>query len=131
MPHEPTSVSAIRLPLRHIGSVNAWLLHGDPLTLIDVGPCSDEAMEALDAGLRDAGVRIELDRAFSQRLMSAHGVPDAVIEDNEEFWDFIRSNSADFDADVRLADGDTIHAGGRDLLVDRKSTRLNSSHVKR
>jgi glyoxylase-like metal-dependent hydrolase (beta-lactamase superfamily II) len=164
MPFEPSSVSAIRLPLPHIGSVNAWLLRGDPLTLVDTGPNSDEAMEALDAGLRLAGARvedielvlathhhldhvglapairrrsgatvavldataeyvadyhhkIELDRAFSHRLMAAHGVPGAVIDDNEDFWDFLRSNSADFDADVRLADGDVIRAGGRDLQV--------------
>jgi glyoxylase-like metal-dependent hydrolase (beta-lactamase superfamily II) len=154
----------IPLPLPHIRSVNAWLLRGDPLALVDTGPRSDAALAALESGLRDAGVRIEdielvlvthhhldhvglapavrrrsgatvaalgeladyvadyhhrieLDRAFSQRLMSAHGVPDAVIDENEELWDFIRSNSADFDADVRLADGDTIRAGGRDLLV--------------
>jgi glyoxylase-like metal-dependent hydrolase (beta-lactamase superfamily II) len=159
-----SSVSAIRLPLPHIGSVNAWLLRGDPLTLVDTGPNSDAAMDALDAGLRRTGVRvedielvlathhhldhvglapavrrrsgatvavldavadyiadyhrrIELDRAFSHRLMAAHGVPDAVIEDNEDFWDFLRSNSATFGADVRLADGDVVRAGGRDLEV--------------
>jgi glyoxylase-like metal-dependent hydrolase (beta-lactamase superfamily II) len=160
----PRSVSAIRLPLPHIGSVNAWLLRGDPLTLVDTGPNSDAALEALDAGLRRAGVRledielvlathhhldhvglapavrrrsgatvavldavadyvagyhreIELDRAFSHRLMAAHGVPDAVIDGNEHFWDFLRENSAAFDADVRLADGDVVRAGGRDLEV--------------
>jgi glyoxylase-like metal-dependent hydrolase (beta-lactamase superfamily II) len=158
------SVSPIRLPLPHIGSVNAWLLRGDPLTLVDAGPNSDEAMDALAAGLRRSGVRvedielvlathhhldhvgllpavrrrsgatvavldatadyvadchgrIELDRAFSHRLMAAHGVPRAVIDDNEHFWEFIRSNSATFEADVRLADGDVIRAGGRDLDV--------------
>jgi glyoxylase-like metal-dependent hydrolase (beta-lactamase superfamily II) len=163
MPLDP-SVSAIRLPLLHIGSVNAWLLRGDPLTLVDAGPNSDAAMEALEAGLRAAGVRvedielvlathhhldhvglapavrrrsgatvavldavadyvadyhgkIELDRTFSHRLMAAHGVPDAVIEENEDFWDFIRTNSATFRADVRLADGDVVRAGGRDLQV--------------
>jgi glyoxylase-like metal-dependent hydrolase (beta-lactamase superfamily II) len=163
MPLDP-SVSVIRLPLPHIGSVNAWLLRGDPLTLVDTGPNSDAAMEALEAGLRQAGVRlddielvlathhhldhvglapavrrrsgatvavldavadyvadyhreIELDRAFSHRLMAAHGVPDRVIEDNEDFWGFLRDNSAAFEADVRLADGDVVRAGGRDLEV--------------
>jgi glyoxylase-like metal-dependent hydrolase (beta-lactamase superfamily II) len=158
------SVSPIRLPLRHVGSVNAWLLRGDPLTLVDAGPNNDEAMDALDVGLRHAGVRledielvlathhhldhvglvpavrrrsgatvavldavadyvadchgkIELDRAFSRRLMAAHGVPSGVIDGNDDFLDFIRANSAAFETDVRLADGDVIRAGGRDLDV--------------
>jgi glyoxylase-like metal-dependent hydrolase (beta-lactamase superfamily II) len=49
----------IPLPLQHIGSVNAWLLRGDPLTLIDTGPRDDEALSALEAGLARAGVRLE------------------------------------------------------------------------
>jgi glyoxylase-like metal-dependent hydrolase (beta-lactamase superfamily II) len=49
----------IPLPLPHIGSVNAWLLPGEPLTLIDTGPCDDTALTALEAGLRGAGVRLE------------------------------------------------------------------------
>jgi glyoxylase-like metal-dependent hydrolase (beta-lactamase superfamily II) len=157
-------VSAIVLPLQHVGSVNAWLLRGEPLTLIDAGPANDEAFEALRAGLRDEGVRledvelvlgthhhldhvglapavreasgaeiallgeaadyvarghdhIERDRAYSHGLMAAHGVPGDVISDNEPFWDFLRENSSTFDADVRLADGDTVRAGARDLEV--------------
>jgi glyoxylase-like metal-dependent hydrolase (beta-lactamase superfamily II) len=163
-PFAPPSVSAIALPLIHIGSVNAWLLRGDPLTLVDAGPANDEALEALRAGLRDEGVRvedielvlgthhhldhvglapavreasgaeivllgeaadyvadahehIERDRAYSYRLMAAHGVPDDVIADNEPFWDFLRANSSTFEPDARVADGDTIRAGGRDLHV--------------
>src|SRR3954452_2292979 len=53
------SVDAIQLPLRHVGSVNAWLLRGDPLTLIDAGPRNDEALAALEAGLREHHVRLE------------------------------------------------------------------------
>ena len=158
------SVLAIRLPLPHIGSVNAWLLRGEPLTLLDTGPNSEEALAALEDRLARAGVRvedielvlathhhldhvglaatirrrsgarvavlagvadygaayhanIELDRRFSRALMAAHGVPELVADANEDFWGFIRSNSADFEADVRLADGDVIRAGGRDLDV--------------
>jgi glyoxylase-like metal-dependent hydrolase (beta-lactamase superfamily II) len=55
----PPSVSAIPLPLPHIGSVNAWLLRGDPLTLVDTGPANEEALDALKAGLRDEGVRLQ------------------------------------------------------------------------
>jgi glyoxylase-like metal-dependent hydrolase (beta-lactamase superfamily II) len=163
-PFAPTPATAIRLPLVHIGSVNVWLLRGDPLTLVDAGPANDEALAALRAGLRDEGVRledvelvlgthhhldhvglapavreasgarialigeaadfvaagaarIEDDRAYSHRLMAAHGVPQDVIDDNESFWDFLRENSSFFHADVRLADVDTVRAGGRDLEV--------------
>src|SRR5919199_5316637 len=49
----------IRLPLAHVGSVNAWLLRGDPVTLIDTGPRDDEALAALEHGLRAHGLRIE------------------------------------------------------------------------
>jgi glyoxylase-like metal-dependent hydrolase (beta-lactamase superfamily II) len=155
---------AIPLPLAHVGSVNAWLLRGDPLTLVDTGPREERALAALEAGLRRNGTRIEdielvlathhhldhiglaatikrrsgavlaaLDRAaayaeryhaevehdrrFARVLMAHHGVPDAVIADNEAFWSYVRDRSEDVRADVRLADGDRIRAGGRTLRV--------------
>src|SRR5262245_40643977 len=49
--------------------------------------------------------------------MRHHGVPLAVIADTEEFWDFLREKSDAYDADVVLADGELIRAGGRDLRV--------------
>src|SRR3954469_25417216 len=49
----------IPLPLAHVGSVNAWLLRGDPITLIDTGPRDDGALAALEAGLRAHGLRVE------------------------------------------------------------------------
>ena len=154
----------IPLPLPHIGSVNAWLLRGDPLTLIDTGPCDDAALTALEAGLQREGVRLEdlelilvthhhldhsglartiaersgarlaayeraaaygahyeqrgeADRRFSLALMRHHGVPDSVIADTEDFWEFLREQSDAYAADLVLADGDTIRAGGRDLRV--------------
>ena len=163
-PFAVPSACAIRLPLPHIGSVNAWLLRGEPLTLLDTGPASAEALEALRTGVRAEGSRledielvlgthhhldhvglapavreasgariallgeaadyvahgreqIERDRAYSHRLMEAHGVPRVVIDDNESFWDFLRANSSTFAPDTRLADGDTIQAGGRELTV--------------
>jgi glyoxylase-like metal-dependent hydrolase (beta-lactamase superfamily II) len=42
-----------------VRSVNAWLLRGSPLTLVDTGPREDQALSALEAGLRCAGVSIE------------------------------------------------------------------------
>jgi glyoxylase-like metal-dependent hydrolase (beta-lactamase superfamily II) len=154
----------IPLPLPHIGSVNAWLLRGDPLTLIDTGPCEDRALAVLEQGLRDAGVELEdlelvlvthhhldhsglattiaersgariaayeraaaygaryeergeADRRFSLALMRHHGVPESVIADTEEFWAMLRRESAAYHADVVLADGELIRAGGRDLRV--------------
>src|SRR3954454_1386471 len=52
-------VVSIRLPPPHIGSVNTWLLRGDPLTLLDTGPHADDALGALEAGLAREGVRVE------------------------------------------------------------------------
>jgi glyoxylase-like metal-dependent hydrolase (beta-lactamase superfamily II) len=154
----------IQAPLPHIRSVNIWLLRGTPLTLIDTGPRSDEALSALEDGLQREGLRIEdielvipthhhldhsgliativgrsgakvaaldraadygesyversaADRAFSIELMRHHGVPGSVIADNEGFWDFIRDTSEAYHTDLRLADGDVLRAGGRDLRV--------------
>jgi glyoxylase-like metal-dependent hydrolase (beta-lactamase superfamily II) len=53
------AIERIALPLRHVGSVNAWLLRGDPLTLVDTGPRNPGALAALEAGLRDHGVHLE------------------------------------------------------------------------
>src|SRR3954454_10581388 len=136
----------IPLPLPHIGSVNAWLLRGSPLTLLDTGPREDEALDALEAGLAREGVRVEEielvlathhhldhtgltatiaarsgaqvamldrvadygaryedriagDRRFSLALMRHHGVPDQVMADNEDFWEYIRRASAPFQTD--------------------------------
>src|SRR4051794_34677712 len=50
---------AIPLPLAYVGTVNAWLLRGDPVTLIDTGPREDRALAALETSLRGHGLRIE------------------------------------------------------------------------
>jgi glyoxylase-like metal-dependent hydrolase (beta-lactamase superfamily II) len=42
-----------------MGTVNTWLLRGEPLTLIDTGFRDSAALQALERGLGDAGVRIE------------------------------------------------------------------------
>jgi glyoxylase-like metal-dependent hydrolase (beta-lactamase superfamily II) len=49
----------IPVPLSQIGSINTWLLPGEPLTLVDTGPRDDEALSALEVGLGRAGVRVE------------------------------------------------------------------------
>jgi glyoxylase-like metal-dependent hydrolase (beta-lactamase superfamily II) len=42
-----------------IGPVNVYLLEGRPLTLVDSGPRTEEALAALEAGLADHGRRVE------------------------------------------------------------------------
>jgi len=162
--HGMEDIVQIPVPLPHIRSVNTWLLRGDPLTLVDTGPHADDALAALEAGLRRAGARVEdvelvllthhhldhtglaatiaarsgaavaaldrvadygeryaerseADRRFSHALMRHHGVPDAVIDGNEAFWDYIRRSSDAWDTDIRLSDGERMRAGGRELRV--------------
>ena len=57
------------------------------------------------------------ERAFTEQLLAAHGVPQQQIEDTAPFWAHIVRASADYETDVVLADGDTIDAGGRTLRV--------------
>lgn len=54
-----TSIEAIPIPLPHIGSVNAWVLRGEPVTLVDTGPRSPVALAALEDGLRGQGLALE------------------------------------------------------------------------
>jgi glyoxylase-like metal-dependent hydrolase (beta-lactamase superfamily II) len=155
---------AISLPLAHVGSVNAWLLRGDPVTLIDTGPREDGALAALEAGLRRHGLRVEdielvlgthhhldhvglaatlqrragaavavldrtadyaadyaaeveEDRRFAHALLRHHGVPEQLVADGDALFEYIRATTESFRADVRLADGDRVTAGGRSLRV--------------
>src|SRR3954454_423829 len=57
--HGMEDIVQIPVPLPHIRSVSTWLLRGDPLTLVDTGPHADDALVALEAGLRRAGARLE------------------------------------------------------------------------
>jgi glyoxylase-like metal-dependent hydrolase (beta-lactamase superfamily II) len=61
--------------------------------------------------------RLAADRDFSSDLMTAHGVPPDVILEGGELWDFIAENGERFETDRRLADGERIRAGSRDLRV--------------
>lgn len=42
-----------------VGPVNAYVIDDDPLTLVDTGPASPEAMAAVEAGLAARGRRVE------------------------------------------------------------------------
>jgi glyoxylase-like metal-dependent hydrolase (beta-lactamase superfamily II) len=56
----PDGVHRLELPTPFaIGPVSAYLLRGDPLTLVDPGPRMRQTREALERGLRDLGLRLE------------------------------------------------------------------------
>lgn len=42
-----------------VGPVNVWLLVGEPVTLVDAGPRTREAVAALESGLAEAGLQVE------------------------------------------------------------------------
>jgi len=42
-----------------VGPVNVWVLRGEPLTLVDAGPHTPEALAALEAGFAALGLRLE------------------------------------------------------------------------
>jgi glyoxylase-like metal-dependent hydrolase (beta-lactamase superfamily II) len=52
-------VQQLEIPIPWIGSVNLWLLRGDPLTLVDTGPATDEGFPALEQQLAEHGVAVE------------------------------------------------------------------------
>lgn len=54
-----------------VGPVNAYLLPGPPLTLIDTGPKNPDTLAALEAGLAAQGVRIE---DIQQIILTHHHV---------------------------------------------------------
>jgi glyoxylase-like metal-dependent hydrolase (beta-lactamase superfamily II) len=59
--------------------------------------------------------RAAAEREFTETLLAAHGVPAHVVAASEPFFAHIFRNSADYEVDLVLADGDAIHAGGRKL----------------
>lgn len=52
-------IHPIPLPLRHPLTVNAWLLEGEPLTLVDAGPADPAALAALERALGARALRLE------------------------------------------------------------------------
>src|SRR3954451_4852984 len=66
-----SQIVKIPLPLAHVGSVNAWLVRGDPVTLVDTGLRDPAALAALEAGLGAQGLRIE---DIEQVLVTHHHV---------------------------------------------------------
>jgi len=163
-PAQVSDVSRLEIPIPWIGSVNLWLLRGDPLTLIDTGPATEEAVPALERQLAAHGVGVEdielllithhhldhsglgawirersgaeiaahkgtarwlreyheraaAERRFTLSLMAAHGVPDELVAETEEFFTYIVRSGHTFEVDRVLVEGDRIDAGGRNLRV--------------
>lgn len=55
----PPDIVRLSLPSPFaIGDVNAYLLRGDPLTLVDPGPRTRKTRAALEQGLHDHGIRV-------------------------------------------------------------------------
>jgi glyoxylase-like metal-dependent hydrolase (beta-lactamase superfamily II) len=54
-----SEVAQLRLPVPFLGSVNLWLLVGEPLTLVDVGPANDESLASLEQELAAHGLTVE------------------------------------------------------------------------
>jgi glyoxylase-like metal-dependent hydrolase (beta-lactamase superfamily II) len=66
---------------------------------------------------RDYHARVAAERRFTERLLAAHGVPQARIEEAGPFFDYIATDSADYTVDTVLSDGDKVRAGDRTLRV--------------
>lgn len=71
----PRDVARVELPTPWpVGTVNAYLLLGEPLTLVDCGPRTEAALGALERGLGARGVVVE----DIELLLLTHQHPDHV-----------------------------------------------------
>ncbi|KQL34305.1 MBL fold metallo-hydrolase [Psychrobacillus sp. FJAT-21963] len=87
-----------------VGDVNAYLLKGDALTLIDVGPKTEEALVAIKAGIKEAGYSLsDVEQvllthhhpdhsgwveAFEQATLLGHAYNEPWLTRDEEFFHF-------------------------------------------
>jgi len=93
-----------------VGPVNAYLLVGEPLTLVDTGPKSPEVQTALAAGVAAAGFRLEDVR----RILLTHGHTDHC---GNAVWTAQQSGAV-----VYLHADDRAKAAGRRWVVDHLKT---------
>jgi glyoxylase-like metal-dependent hydrolase (beta-lactamase superfamily II) len=52
-------VAHLAIPIPWIQFVNLWVIRGDPLTLVDTGPATEEAFPALEQQLGEHGLSVE------------------------------------------------------------------------
>ncbi len=100
-----------------VGPVNAYLLAGDPLTLVDAGPKTAEAQRALDAGVAAAGVRLQ----HIRRLLLTHGHTDHA---GNAAWVVQRSG-----AEVYLHEGDRAKVSGQRWVLEHLKTFFSQAGV--
>lgn len=101
----------------YVGDVNVYLIHEDPVTLIDVGPKTTEAAEALAAGLARHGLRLQDVR----RIVLTHA--------HEDHCGLARQvRDAAKDAEIFVHDWETGHLFGR-LARDEHRRLLMRSGV--
>ena len=95
----------------YIGAVNVYLIREDPVTLIDTGPKTKEAIEALRAGLKQSGLNV----ADVRRIVLTHA--------HEDHCGLARSLRDEANnAEVFVHDWETGHRAGR--LEHEDSLRL-------
>jgi len=69
----PAFIHTITVPTPYpVGPVNVYLVPREPVTLIDSGPLTDEAWDALTAGLASVGLKV----ADVERVLLTHGHQD-------------------------------------------------------
>ncbi len=95
----------------YIGPVNVYLIKEDPITIIDTGPKTKEAVDALRAGLRQAGLNV----TDLRRIVLTHA-----HEDHCGLARALRDEAKD--AEVFVHDWETGHRVGR--LEHEDSLRL-------
>src|SRR5207245_6875744 len=86
----------------YIGPVNVYLVAEDPITIIDTGPKTSEAIQALRTGLKDAGFGV----ADIRRIVLTHA-----HEDHCGLAGALRDEAKD--AEVLVHNWETGHRAGR------------------
>jgi len=86
----------------YIGPVNVYLIAEDPITIIDTGPKTPEAIESLRTGLKEAGLRV----ADLRRIVLTHA-----HEDHCGLARALRDEAKD--AEVLVHSWETGHRAGR------------------
>jgi glyoxylase-like metal-dependent hydrolase (beta-lactamase superfamily II) len=75
------------------------------------------AHELLADYLERFGERVAEAKEFFARFLAEHGVPERLRGEETGYWGWLERSSEECVADLRLRDGATVRAGGRDLRV--------------